>query len=79
MVFDRQSGLRMPFRNNLDVIEQELENILRQETFDGGTDITRGMLDAANYIGKEGRKDARRAIVILTDDQTEREREDQTI
>ena len=79
MVFDRQSRLRMPFRNNLDVIEQELENVLRQETFDGGTDITRGMLDAANYIGKEGRKDARRAIVILTDDQTEREREDQTV
>ena len=28
------------------------------------------MLEAADYIRREGRRDARRAIVILTDDQT---------
>jgi Mg-chelatase subunit ChlD len=79
MVFDRQSRLRLPFRNNLDMVERELELVLSQETFDGGTDITRGMLDAAKYIGREGRKEARHAIVILTDDQTERDREDATV
>ena len=60
-------------------MERELELVLSQETFDGGTDITRGMLDAAKYIGREGRKEARHAIVILTDDQTERDREDESV
>ena len=50
--------------------------MLRQEKFRGGTDITRGLLDAASYIGRQGRKDARRAVVILTDDQTEFEKDE---
>jgi hypothetical protein len=79
MVFDRQTRLRLPFRNNLDLVERELGLVLSQETFDGGTDITRGMLDAANYLAKEGRKEARHAIVILTDDQTERDRDDEGV
>ena len=79
MVFDRGTRLRLPFRNNLDMVARELELVLSQETFDGGTDITRGMHDAANYMAKEGRKEARHAIVILTDDQTERDRDDEGV
>src|SRR5262249_26803476 len=75
MVFDRATRLRLPFRNSRDDVEREFESLLRQETFHGGTDITRGLLDAAKYIGREGRRNARRAIVILTDDQTERNRD----
>jgi VWFA-related protein len=74
MVFDRSSRLRLPFRANRADVEREFENLLRQETFDGGTDITRGILEAADYILREARRDARRAVVILTDDQTERDR-----
>ena len=62
MVFDRSSRVRMQFQNNRGVIERELENVLRQEYFDGGTDITRGLLDAASYIGKAGRATARGSI-----------------
>jgi len=76
MVFDRQTRVRMPFRESREAVERELDNLLRQETFNGGTDITRALLDAAAYIGREGRRDARRAIVILTDDQTERDRDE---
>ncbi len=76
MVFDRSSRVRLPFRSNRADVEGELKSLLRQETFHGGTDITRGLLDAAEYIGREGRTGARRAIVILTDDQTERERDE---
>jgi VWFA-related protein len=76
MVFDRSTRLRLPFRTSRQDVEHELDSLLRQETFDGGTDITRALVDAARYIGREGRKDARRAIVILTDDQTERERDE---
>src|SRR5713226_5215582 len=76
MVFDRSTRVRLPFRNSRRDAERELELVLDQETFDGGTDITRGLLDAARYMARNARSDARRAIVILTDDQTERERDD---
>ena len=71
MVFDRSTRLRLPFRNSRDDVERELDSLLKEESFQGGTDITRGLLDAAEYVAREGRRDARRAIVILTDDQTE--------
>ena len=76
MVFDRATRLRLPFRNSRQDVEREFESLLRQETFNGGTDITRALIDAANYVGRQGRRDARRAIVILTDDQTERDRDE---
>lgn len=75
MVFDRSSRLRLPFRNSRDDVERELDSLLKEESFQGGTDITRGLLDAAEYMAREGRHDARRAIVILTDDQTEYNRD----
>lgn len=75
MVFDRATRLRLPFRANRSDVEREFETLLRQETFNGGTDITRALHDAAAYVGREGRRDARRAVVILTDDQTERSRD----
>ncbi|HUS08457.1 MAG TPA: VWA domain-containing protein [Bryobacteraceae bacterium] len=79
MVFDRTTRLRLPFRNSREDVERGLELLLRQETFDGGTDITRGLLDAAQYVGREGRRDARRAVVILTDDQTGGQRDEAAV
>ncbi len=79
MVFDRSTRVRLPFRNSREDVERELQSLLRQETFRGGTDITRALLDAAEYIGREGRHGARRAIVILTDDRTERERDEASV
>jgi VWFA-related protein len=76
MVFDRQPRLRVPFRRSAEAIERELHNVIEEESFDGGTDITRALLEAASWIGREARPNARRAIVILTDDQTERNRDD---
>jgi VWFA-related protein len=76
MVFDRATRLRVPLTNNLESVERDLRSLIRSEGFNGGTDITRALLDAARHIGKSSRRDARRAIVILTDDQTERERDE---
>lgn len=76
MVFDTSPRIRMPFRKGRLNVEREFENLLRQESFHGGTQITRAMLYAARYLGTEGRRDARRAIVILTDDETQGERDD---
>jgi VWFA-related protein len=79
MVFDRYTRVRSQFRNVRDGVDREFDNLLRQERFNGGTDITRGMLDAADYVRKNARPEARRAIVILTDDETEFEREDAAV
>ena len=70
MVFDRSTRLRLSFSKNHNDAERELESLLNQETFNGGTDVTRGLLDATEYVARQGRREARRAIVIVTDDQT---------
>lgn len=72
MVFDRATRVRLPFRSSRDDVYREFDRLLDQERFNGGTDITRGMLDAAAYISRNAQAGSRRAIVILTDDQTER-------
>src|SRR6202011_5003075 len=79
MVFDRTTRVRLPFRNSREDAEHELETVVDQEAFDGGTDIKRGLLDAANYMARHARRDARHAMVILTDDQTERDRDDAAV
>jgi VWFA-related protein len=76
MVFDRSTRVSLPFSPNRQDVHQAFDRLLGDERFDGGTDITRAMLDAADYLRREGRRDARRAIVILTDDQTEMARDD---
>jgi VWFA-related protein len=79
MVFDRSTRVRLAFNSNRDAVQREFDHLLRDERFNGGTDITRAMLDAADYMRREGRRDARRAIVILTDDQTEFDRDDEGV
>lgn len=79
MVFDRATRVRLRFSNSRQDVQREFDRLLRQERFNGGTDITRAMLDAADYMRTEGRRDARRAIVILTDDQTEFDRDDEAV
>jgi len=70
MVFDRYTRVRLPFSSSKQEVQSAFDRLLREERFNGGTDITRAMLDAADYIRQHGRSDTRRAIVILTDDQT---------
>jgi VWFA-related protein len=79
MVFDRYTRVRLAFNSSRQEVQRGFDKLLREERFNGGTDITRAMLDAADYIRREGRRDARRAIVILTDDQTELNRDDQGV
>jgi len=79
MVFDRYTRVRLAFNGDRQAVQHEFDRLLRDERFNGGTDITRAMLDAADYMRREGRRDARRAIVILTDDQTEFDRDDEGV
>jgi VWFA-related protein len=79
MVFDRSTRVRLSFNSSRQDVQRGFDRLLREERFNGGTDITRAMLDAADYVRREGRRDARRAIVILTDDETEFNRDDQGV
>jgi len=76
MVFDRSTRIRLPFRTNRQEVQSSLDAVVREESFNGGTDITRALMEASRYVSKEARREARRAIVILTDDRTERGRDE---
>ena len=69
MVFDTRTRLRLPFRQDLNEVERKLDDVVRTERFNGGTNINGALLDAAAYLEREGRGQTRHAIVIVTDDQ----------
>lgn len=71
MVFDTNSRLRLPFSASHDEITAGLNRVLRSERFNGGTHITQALVAAANYVQRQARPEARRAVVILTDDETQ--------
>ncbi|MDX2269668.1 MAG: VWA domain-containing protein [Bryobacter sp.] len=75
MVFDRRTRLSMPYRGDHDDIVRGMQALLDQEDFNGGTDITRAFYDSIQYVRTHARPEARKAIVILTDDRTERNRD----
>lgn len=79
MTFDRGTKVHLPFRENKQDVQSALSSLLDRERFNGGTDILRGMMDAVEYVEKNARQDARRAIVIVTDDQTELRRDDDSV
>lgn len=76
MVFDTRTRVRMSFRSNRSDINRGLSDVLNDERFNGGTSITYAMMDAADYVRREARQEARRAIVILTDDGSQDPRDD---
>lgn len=76
MVFDTYTRVRLPFRNSHSEVADELNRLLRSERFNGGTHITGALLQAASYVQREARPEARRAIVILTDDETQDEEDE---
>ena len=68
MVFTTRARVSMKFAEDRDEIESKLHQTVNNASFIGGTDINRALLDAAEYMLKEGRPDARHAIIIVTDD-----------
>lgn len=71
MIFDTRTRERLPFTSSRSDVTKELDRLVRSEGFNGGTRITGAMIDASNYVLRHARADARRAIVILTDDETQ--------
>ncbi len=76
MVFDTNTRVRLSFRSNRSEINRGLSDVLDNERFNGGTHITYAMMNAAEYVRHEARPEARRAIIILTDDGSQDPRDD---
>lgn len=76
MVFDTNTHVKLPFRSDHSEVVGALHHILRSEDFGGGTRITRALVRAADYVHNNARSDARRAVVILTDDHTQDEEDE---
>jgi VWFA-related protein len=79
MAFDRDVRLYASFESDPQQINRAMKKLLQEESFRGGTDITRALIVSASYLELHARPGARRAIVILTDDQTEGERADENV
>jgi VWFA-related protein len=79
MVFDTSTRVRLPFRSSHSEVTAELNHLIRSERFNRGTRITSALMDAASYMRREARAEARRAIVILTDDQTQDGRDEASV
>jgi VWFA-related protein len=79
MVFDTYTRIRLTFRSNRRDINRGLSDVLDSERFNGGTQITRAMTNAADYVRREARPEARRAIIILTDDGSQDARNDEGV
>lgn len=71
MVFDTRTRIKLPFTSNHSDVTSALDRLLRYESFRGGTLITGSLISAADYVQHQARPDARHAIVILTDDETQ--------
>ncbi len=71
MVFDTRARERLPFTNSRSEVTKELNHLVRSEGFNGATSITGSLIEASSYVLRHARPDARRAIVILTDDETQ--------
>jgi VWFA-related protein len=71
LVFDTRARERLPFSNSRADVTKELDYLVRSERFNGGTRITTALIEAASYVQRHARAEARRAIVILTDDETQ--------
>ena len=71
LVFDTRARERLPFSNSRADVTKELDYLVRSERFNGGTRITSALIEASSYVQRHARAEARRAIVILTDDETQ--------
>jgi VWFA-related protein len=71
MVFDTRTRERLAFTDSRAAVTRELDRLVRSEGFNGGTRITSALVDAAGYVQQHARPGARRAVVILTDDETQ--------
>jgi VWFA-related protein len=71
LVFDVNVRPRLPFTSDREEIMQQLNSVVHTEHFVGTARITSSLISAASYLQRHARPDARRALVLLTDNATQ--------
>jgi VWFA-related protein len=69
MLFARNTAIREELTTDVSKIEQEIRNAVRDQTLGSGTVINGSLIAAAEYLHKQAPR-GRRAVLILTDNQS---------
>jgi VWFA-related protein len=79
MLFDTKTEVLSALSANMHEAAASLESAIHEAAIQGGTDINRGVLEAATYLRRQPKTESRRAIVILTDNKSYRSRKNSTV
>ena len=79
MLFKTGQALALPFTSRLDSLPGELLRIVGADDFEGGTDLYGGILDAAGYMLRSARANARRSVLGVTDNISRKSRKDSEV
>lgn len=66
MLFARNAILREPFTEDFPAVQSGIRSAVGDRSLGSGTAINAAIIEAANYLGGEGRN-ARRAVLVVTD------------
>jgi VWFA-related protein len=70
MVFARESRVTMDFTPDLEGVPAKLREAIREENLGNGTQINHALLQASRYFGEKGPPAGRRAVLIVTDNES---------
>jgi len=79
MLFDTRTELLSAPTADMRQAAAALEGALREGGLNGGTDINGAVLDAARYLRLQPKSQARRSILILTDNRSIKSKRDATV
>ena len=79
MVFKTGQALALPFTASLESLPGELLKIVAADDFEGGTDLYAGIFDAAEYVSRTARVNARRSVLAVTDNISQKSRKDSEV
>jgi Ca-activated chloride channel homolog len=79
MLFDSERALLAAPMSGKEEVASRLEGFLREENIVGATDINGAVLEAALFMRRLPRTDARRSILILTDNRSAKLKRDRTV
>jgi VWFA-related protein len=79
ILFDTKSELLVAPTHNMKEVAAGLEGAIREENIRGGTNINGAVFDAAVYMRGQPKTEARRSILILTDNRSFKTKKDKTV
>ena len=79
MLFASNSELLLAPISDLEEVARQLQSAVRDDKIGGGTDINGAVFEAARYMRRQPKTNARRSLLILTDNFSHKSRRDQAV